>query len=169
MFAEISRTSAAGLDLVGDGDGVFPLCLVEGDEEARAGCAGAATTCSSMTGTSGSGSSDRLGRGSGVMLGLAAAEADAALSVAVVGPVASEDTRATVCDSGDVLDAALITATLATDPAMRTPPAATTVAMMLDLCMVFPFFGAGSPCSCALMTTLGGHPPDATQREVKSR
>ena len=40
-----------------------------------------------------------------------------------------------VVDSGWLLEAALITATLATDPAMRMPPAATTVAMMLDRCM----------------------------------
>ena len=40
-----------------------------------------------------------------------------------------------VSESGWLLDAALMTATLATDPAMRTPPAATTVAMMLERCM----------------------------------
>jgi hypothetical protein len=40
-----------------------------------------------------------------------------------------------VSESGWLLDAALMTATLATDPAMRMPPAATTVAMMLDRCM----------------------------------
>ncbi len=40
-----------------------------------------------------------------------------------------------VSESGWLLDAALMTATLATDPAMRMPPAAMTVAMMLDRCM----------------------------------
>jgi hypothetical protein len=39
-------------------------------------------------------------------------------------------------ESGWLLDAALMTATLATDPATSIPPAAMTVAMMLDRCMV---------------------------------
>ena len=54
----------------------------------------------------------------------------------------SGETMATVSEVGWLLEAALITATLATDPAMSTPPAATTVAMMLERCMGFSLIGA---------------------------
>jgi hypothetical protein len=65
-------------------------------------------------------------------------ELGSAVSVSALGlAVLSAATRARVVDSGALLEAALMTATLATEPAMRTPPAATTVAMMLDRCMLF--------------------------------
>jgi hypothetical protein len=48
-------------------------------------------------------------------------------------------TRVTEVASPALLAAALMTATPATDPAMRMPPVAATVAMMLALFMVEPF------------------------------
>ncbi len=109
-------------------------------------CAGAAATCFwtvtfllLTTGISGSGSLVRDGSDSGVAVALGSGDSlgsSVAASV-VASAVLPAATRATVVDSGALLDAALITATLATEPAMRTPPAATTVAMMLDRCMLF--------------------------------
>jgi hypothetical protein len=79
------------------------------------------------------GSADGSIDGRAVASGVTAGADSATVSIAA----SLLETMATACELGWLLDAALMTATLATDPAMSTPPAATTVAMMLERCMMF--------------------------------
>ena len=128
---------ASSVDAVGDGRGLRVRSGADRGSwsDDAAASAGVGSAAASTRGTFGR-SEDSIG-------GRATASADGGVAAwsavvwATAGVGCSSATSWTLDASGSVVLAALITATLATEPAMRTPPAATTVAMMLERCMVF--------------------------------